>query len=296
MASPQLQDVINARRANPYTPDKTVEQLRAESNKKGSAIPLYEGTQIEAVSAGGVPSEWISAPGSDQGRVFLFIHGGGYYRGSVAATRSTVSNISAATGMRGLSIEYRLAPEHPFPAAVDDAHAAYRWLLKQGQDPAQVVVGGISAGGGLTLALLLAIRDAGEPLPGGAVPICAWTDLAQTGESFVTKAAADPSISKPYLDRWAVAYLNGADPKTPLASPLYADLHGLPPLLVQVGTAETMLNDSTAFAKRALDAGVDVILEEWEDMVHGWHGSAHVLPEGQQAIDRIAEWITEKLG
>ncbi|MCH9671594.1 MAG: alpha/beta hydrolase, partial [Gammaproteobacteria bacterium] len=198
---------------------------------------------------------------------------------------------SSATSARVLSVDYRLAPEHPFPAAIDDVLACYHWLLEQGTDPAKVMVGGLSAGGGLTLALLLALKDASAPFPAGAVALSAWADLAQTGETFVTKADADPTISKAYLDRMAGYYLGAQDPTTPLASPLYGDLAGLPPVLLQVGTAETLLSDSIAFAKRAEDAGVDVVLEQWPDMFHGWHGSAHVLAQAREAIDAIGKFF-----
>ncbi len=296
MASAELQDLIAAKRANPYTPDQTVEELRRQTEDNARLLPLPRGVRTTEIEANAVPAEWIRMPDVDEDRVFMFIHGGGYYRGSVAASRATVAHISAAAGAKGFSIDYRLAPEHPFPAAVEDAHAAYRWLLAEGFDAANVVVGGISAGGGLTLALLLAVRDAGEPLPAGAVPMSAWTDLAQSGESFRTKADVDPSISKAYLDRMAGYYLAGTDPRTPLASPLYANLSGLPPLLVQVGSAETMLDDSTKLAERARAAGVDATLQIWEDMIHGWHGNAHVLPEAREAIGRIGAFFRQHAG
>lgn len=294
MASAALQTIIAAKRANPYSPDKSIEQLRAESESR-AAEPLPKGVTHEAVDADGVPAEWVEAAGAAHDRTFLFIHGGGYYRGSPASSRGTAARISAATGARVLSTSYRLAPEHAFPAAIDDVHSAYRWLLSEGADPARLMVGGVSAGGGLTLALLLKLNESGDPLPAGAVPMSAWTDMTQSAETHRTKAGEDPMISKTYLDRMSAYYLNGADPKTPLASPLHGDLSGLPPLLIQVGTAETLLDDSRLFAERAAAAGVDVTYEPWEDMIHGWHGSAAVLPEAQEAIDSIGRFFRARV-
>ena len=288
--SPALEKILAAKRANPYSDEKSIDELRTEHRAGGAAVPLPEGTTWEAVDAGGVPAEWIACGSPTSGKVFLFIHGGGYYRGSAAATRSTAARISAVSGMRCLSIDYRLAPENTFPAAIDDTYTAYKWLLKQGVTPADIVVGGISAGGGLTLALLLKLKETRESQPAGAVPMSAWTDLTQSGDTMHTNAESDPVICKAYLDRMAGLYLGGTDAKVPLASPLFGDLTGLPPLLVQIGTAESMLDDSRRFAERARDAGVDVEYEPWEDMFHGWHGSAHVLEEAQQAIESIGRF------
>jgi acetyl esterase/lipase len=296
MASAALQTIIAAKRANPYTPQKSVDALRREMADGARDIPLPDGTTYERVDAGGVPAEWIAVPGSRPDKVFFYSHGGGYYRGSAAISRPNVAHMCGAAGVRSLSIDYRLAPEHPFPAAVDDALAAYRWLLAQGVAAEDVVVGGGSAGGGLTVALLLALREAGDPLPAAAVLLCPWVDLTQSGDSFAGKADADPVISKPYLDRMAAYYLNGADPKNPLASPLYGDLTGLPPMLVQVGTAETLLDDSRAFAARAKADGVAVALEEWPDMIHSWHANVHVLPEARDAIARVGAFIRAHVG
>tara|TARA_B100000676_G_scaffold305798_1_gene360731 strand:- start:54 stop:944 length:891 start_codon:yes stop_codon:yes gene_type:complete len=288
--SPALEKILSAKRADPYSDDKTIEQLRANHKAGGAAIPLPDGTTFEAVDAGGVPSEWIQVPNVDKKRVFLFIHGGGYYRGSAAATRSAASGISKASGMRCLSIDYRLAPENPFPAAIDDTYTAYKWLLDQEFEASNIVVGGISAGGGLTCALLLKLKEKMEPLPAGAVPMSAWTDLTQSGETMQTNAKTDPVISKAYLDRMAGLYLKGADPKMPLASPLFGEFDGLPPMLVQVGTTETMFDDSQRYAEAAQAAGVDVTFEPWDDMFHGWHSSAHILAEAQQAIASIGQF------
>jgi monoterpene epsilon-lactone hydrolase len=296
MASPELQMLIDAKRADPYSPTKTIEELRGTSAATGAAIPLPDGATYAIVDANGVNAEWVEAAGSSQDRTFMFIHGGGYYRGSAAGSRATAAYISAATEARVFSTDYRLAPEHPFPAAIDDVLTAYQWVLSQGVDPKRTVVGGVSAGGGLTLALLLKLKDIGGSLPAAAVPISAWTDMKQTGETLVSKADVDPTISKAYLDRMSESYLNGADPGTPLASPLYGDLSGLPPLLVQVGTAETLMDDSRVFAERATSAGVDVTYEPWEDMIHGWHGSPHILPEAREAIVSIGNYFKRVVG
>lgn len=294
MASAELQKVIAARRANGYAPEKTIEQLRADSETRG-AVPLPDGTTHEQLRANGVPGEWVDTPGAASDQVFLFLHGGGYYRGSAAASRATSARFSAACGARVFSLDYRLAPENPFPAAVDDALSAYRWLLDQGIDAGKMGVGGISAGGGLTLALLLKLKEAGLPQPAMAAPMSAWTDLTQSGDTFVSRADADPVISKLYLDRMAGLYLNGIDPRTPLASPLYGDLSGLPPLLIHVGDAETLLDDSRLFAEKAKEAGVDVTYEAWDEMIHGWHGFGDMLPEARQAIEDIGRFFRQKV-
>jgi len=294
MASEALQTLIAAKRANPYTPRMTLAELRADADSRAAA-PLPAGTTHRAVDADGVPGEWVDAPDAALDRVFLFLHGGGYYRGLAASSRATAARIAAACGARVFSIDYRLAPEHPFPAAVEDAHAAYRWLLDQGIAASRIAVGGISAGGGLTLALLLTLKEAGAPLPAAAVPMSAWTDLTQSGATMASKADIDPAISKAYLDRMAGYYLAGADPRSPLASPLHGALDGLPPLLIQVGTAETLLDDSRRFAERASAAGVDVTYEAWDDMIHGWHGNGDVLPEANEAIAAIGAFFKQRI-
>jgi acetyl esterase/lipase len=195
-----------------------------------------------------------------------------------------------------LGLEYRLAPENPFPAAVEDSVAAYRWLLAQGIESKRIVIGGDSCGGGLTIATLVALRYYGDLLPAAGISHSGWTDLANTGESFVTKAEEDPLIDRDMVENMAATYLGDRDRRTPLASPFYADLHGLPPLLVQVGTAEVLLDDSIKFAERAKAAGVDVTLEVWDDMPHVWQAFASFLPEGQQAIEQCGEFIKKHTG
>jgi acetyl esterase/lipase len=296
MTSPQFQELLQALRSAPDRSGLTIEELRAAQEQKVAQYPVPPDVTCEPCDLDGVPAEWISAPDAASDRILLYFHGGGYYRGAISTVREMVSRISRVSGVRALAIEYRLAPEHPFPAAIEDAIASYRWLLANGFDPGHIVVGGDSAGGGLTVALMVAARDEGMPLPAAGVCLSPWVDLAQTGASYTTKAAEDPSVTKAYLDRYANIYLNGADPRAPLASPLYADLQELPPLLIQVGTAEVLLDDAVQLAAKAQEAGVKVELDEWQGMVHVWHNNGPALPESQEAIARIGAFIRQYLG
>ncbi len=294
MASPQLQELIDQMRsAPPIDPTLTPQQQRA--NYETITYPMPDNTTVTPVDAGGVPGEWVVAQGADPARRLLHLHGGGYVIGSVNSHRDLAAALSHASGCAALILDYRLAPEHPYPAALDDALAAYRWMRANGPNGAATAdatfIAGDSAGGGLTLATMLAARDAGDPLPDAAVTISAWTDLTQSGDSIIGRAEADPRVTVASLDKFANCYLNGADAKTPLASPLSADLAGLPPLLIQVGDAEILLDDSTVFADKAKAAGVDVTLEVWPEMFHVWHHQWAVLPEAQQAVDRIGEYL-----
>ena len=282
-----LKKIIDAKLKNPYTENKTINQLREENGTASTLIPLPENTKFKRILAGDVYAEWITCGDVDKDKTFMFIHGGGYYRGSIAATRATVARISAEAKVRCLSIEYRLAPEHPFPAAIDDTYTAYNWLIKEGFNPKNIIVSGQSAGGGLCLALLLKIKENNGIQPKGAVALSPWTDLSQSGKTMITNANIDPVISKKYLDRMANLYLSRASNTSSLASPLYGDLSGLPPMLVQVGSAETMLDDSKRFVEKAKEAKVDIQIEIWEDMFHGWHGSAHILKDAEEAIKSI---------
>jgi epsilon-lactone hydrolase len=250
----------------------------------GSTSPLAGDIGLEPIDANGVAAEWSLAPGSDPSKVLLFFHGGGYCSGSIVSHRGMVTEAGRAAQARTLAVGYRLAPEHPFPAAIEDARSAYRFLLDQGVAPSKIAIGGDSAGGGLTLALMTSVRDAREPLPACAWLVSPWVDLRMTGASLAEKAAIDPLISKPYLEELASAYLAGADPANPLVSPLNADLAGLPPLLVQVGSAETLLDDAVRIARRAGAADVRVNLEIWPHMIHAWHLWAAQLEAGRRAI------------
>ena len=294
MASPQLQQVIDSIKALAgKASGASVEELRATNEEM--ARPPEPDVESEQVDANGVGAAWISAPGAAADRVLLYLHGGGYIMGSLNTHRDLMGRISRAGQARVLGLDYRLAPEHPFPAAVDDTVAGYQFLLEQGIPPERLAIAGDSAGGALTLAALVAGRDAGLPMPAAAVCLSPFLDLEGTGESIKTRADVDPIASPAVIDVWAKAYLAGADPRTPLANPLYANLSGLPPLLIQVGDYEVLLDDSTRLAERGQAAGVQVKLEIWPEMIHRWHSYASVLPEGQQAIEDIGTFIREQI-
>jgi acetyl esterase/lipase len=206
-----------------------------------------------------------------------------------------MTRLAIEASIRILGLNYRLAPVHQFPAAVEDAAAAYRWLLKTGIEPARIAIAGDSAGAGLALAATITIREDGLPLPGAIVCLSPWVDLAVTGASMESKASEDPIVSREMLLGWAKLYLGGRDPRTPLASPLYADLQRIPPVLIQVGSTEVLLDDSIRLAERASVAGVETILEVWPAMIHVWHSFAAILPEGRQAIEGIGKFVRTHL-
>jgi monoterpene epsilon-lactone hydrolase len=286
------------RQANVADDDATLSavELRQSMEAMVGALPPVEGTVVEAVMAGGVPSEWVrpaTAVATDA--CVFYLHGGGYVLGSVNTHRALASHLAWRTGLPVLVVDYRLGPEHPFPAALDDALAAYEWVLAQGFAADRVVVAGDSAGGGLTLATLLALRDRNLPLPAAAVPISPWTDLTLSGDSMDALDAQDPMVRRPGLQRMADWYLGDQDAKDPLASPVFADPTGLPPMLIHVGEIETLLDDATRFAAAAIDAGVDVTLEVWPEMIHVWHAFGPMVPESDAAVTRIAEFVAEQL-
>jgi acetyl esterase/lipase len=258
-------------------------ERRARMNAFGDRYSVPADIHRESVDAGGVEAEWTLAPGSDPSRVVLFLHGGGYISGSIASHRHMVAQLGREAGMRTLALDYRLAPEYPFPAALEDTLAAYRFLLGQGIEANRIAFAGDSAGGGLAVAAMVALRDTGENLPACGWLISPWADLAQTGATMHSKAAVDPLIQKAYLDELAAAYLRGVESSDPLASPVHADLTRLPPLLISVGSAETLLDDSVSLARVAGAADVPVTLEIWPEMIH-----AFTLFYQQVALGRIA--------
>jgi epsilon-lactone hydrolase len=274
----------------PQIEEPAIEDFRTALENFAVQFPIPDDVTTEPVDAGGVPALWVRTPAASQERTVFYLHGGGYVIGSAHAYREMTSHIGRAAAASVLVVDYRLAPEHPFPAAVDDAVAAYRWLLATGASPASIVIAGDSAGGGLTMATLLALRDAGTPLPAAGVCMSPWVDLECTGESMTTKADVDPVVQREGAMGMAEMYLAGQDVRSPLASPLHGDLTGLPPLLIQVGTRETLLDDSTRLAERARVAGVDVTIDTVEGAPHVWQVFSSFLPEGRDAIDRIADF------
>ena len=293
--SPQLEKVIQMVRELRSKLVATISEAREAFDQMATQLEPPADLTREPVDAGGVPAEWIRAPGAADNGVLIYLHGGAYAVGSVEAYLGLISRLSQASRTKALGVDYRLAPEHLFPAAVEDAVTAYRWLLSNGVGPARIAVAGDSAGGGLVMALLLSLRDAGDPLPAAGVCLSPWVDLECSGESMVTKAPLDPFIQKERIQARAQLYLGGHEARTPLASPLYADLSGLPPLLIHVGSSETLLDDATRLAARAREAGVSVTLEVWDDMTHVWQLFAAMLPEGQQSIDGIGAFIRQRL-
>jgi monoterpene epsilon-lactone hydrolase len=275
----------------PSLDSMTLEEQRAQYERAEQAFPVPADVRIDRITARGVPAEWLTVRGDDPRAAILYLHGGGYGIGSPRSHRHLAAAIAAAADAAALVPHYRLAPEHPFPAAVDDAVASYRWLLEKNVAPERLVIAGDSAGGGLTVATLLALRDGGLPKPAAGVCISPWVDLTCSLPSHTSRKAVDPIVSREAVGKMAVAYLGGADATAPLASPLYADLRALPPLLIHVGDDEVLLDDSVQLAENARAAGVDVTLEVWPQMIHVWHWFFPMLDEGQQAIDRIGDFI-----
>jgi monoterpene epsilon-lactone hydrolase len=294
MTVAQLDSLITLLRSRPVIDKPDLGQAREGFEKLAGFLGGAPDAKCETVEAGGVPAEWVAAPGYDPERAVLYLHGGGYAIGSINTHRRLAYDISAVSGARILVIDYRLAPEHPFPAAVEDATKAWRWLLQQGFAASRLAIAGDSAGGGLTLATLVNLRDQKLGLPGCAVAISPWVDLEGEGNSIVTRAAQDPMVQKEGLLWMAGMYLNGKDAKTPLAAPIHADLKGLPPILVQVGTAETLLDDATRIAEKLHAAAVEARLSVWPNMLHIFPLFAPILSEGRDGCLEIGAFIRSK--
>jgi monoterpene epsilon-lactone hydrolase len=271
-------------------------ERRARLDEVGAYWPVADDVELDPVDVDGVPGEWSMAPGSDASRVLLFFHGGGYCSGSIHSHRRMATEAGRAAGVRTLAVGYRLAPENPFPAARDDAVTAWHWLHQQGIDAAHIAVGGDSAGANLSVALINQLRADGEELPACVWLVSPWTDLTMSGPTMATKDAIDPLMHKGYLQELAAAYVPaGMDSKDPGISVLYADLRGLPPALIQVGSDETLLDDASRFATVAGAADVPVTLEIWPHMIHAWHlWNAH-LDAGRRALASAAAFIRRHL-
>lgn len=261
-------------------------------------FPMPDGVAVETVDLGGLRAEWHVPEGlsgaPEEQRTILYFHGGGYVIGSPVSHRHITGRLALDANARILSVDYALAPEHPFPAAVDDGLKAYRWLLTRGHAPGRIAIAGDSAGGGLSVATLLAARNEGLPMLAAASLISPWSDLTCSTGSYQTRADADPMITPEGIRELAATYLAGADARNPLASPNLADLHGLPPMLIQVGDDEVLLDDSRDLASRASAAGVDVTLEVAPGMIHVWHAFYQMLPEGRQAIAGMGDYLTAR--
>jgi len=282
----------------PPAESMTLEELRAQYDRAEKAFPVPPDVTVKTVRAPVAPAEWLEPPSAphDVAVAVLYLHGGGYVIGSPRSHRHLAAAIATAARASALLLDYRLAPEHPFPAAPEDAVAAYRWLLDRGHAPSRIVVAGDSAGGGLTVATLAALRDAGVALPAAGVCISPWVDLTLSGGTYATKAASDPIVRREGIERMARAYLGATDAKTPLASPLYADLSGLPPLLIHVGSEEVLLDDAVHLAEEARAVGTEAVLEVWDEMVHVWHWFLPMLDEAQAAIERIGAFVRSRIG
>ena len=260
-------------------------ERRARIEEVGAVWPVADDIRLESVDLDGVAGEWSLAPGSDGARVLLFLHGGGYCSGSIKSHRRMVTEAGRAAGCRTLAVEYRLAPEHPYPAAQNDALTVWRVLRAQGYAADRIAVGGDSAGGNLTITLINRLRGLGEAQPACAWLASPWTDLTMSGASLADKDAVDPLIHKPYLEELANAYAPPPrDRRDPTVSPLFADLHGFPPTLIQVGSCETLLDDAVRFARAAGEADVDVTLQIWPHMIHAWPMWNARLAEGRETM------------
>jgi len=291
------QDLIELRKmiaANPLPTD--LDALRLAADSDAERFPLDPDIRVErTLVASGVPAEWTWTAAADSTRAVLYLHGGGYMFGSILSHRHLVAEIGRLSASRTLAIDYRRSPENPFPAAVDDAMASYRFLLNEGYEPHRIALAGDSAGGGLIVSTLVAIKEASLPQPACGWLISPWVDMEASGETFVSRANADPIVKREIIVNFAQAYLNGADPRSPLASPLYSNLRGIAPLLIQVGASEVLLDDSLKLAREAGTADVSVRLEIWPEMIHIWHVFHRILGDGRKAVQAGAKFLREAM-
>jgi acetyl esterase/lipase len=288
--------LLASRAPEPGDPQPSVAERRATADSYGEMGSLPPGCQHEPFSAGAVKCERVTPTGAVAGRRILYLHGGGYTGGSPRSHRPLASRLADAAHATAITAEYRLGPEHKHPAAVQDAVAVYRWMLDQGAEPEHTVIAGDSAGGGLTLAAALALKAEGLPQPAGLFVISPWADLTQSHDTYRSKAADDPMISRERLAEMAGEFLGEGDPKDPLASPVFGDFADLPPILIQVGSEEALLGDSLMIAERAALARVQVRLEVWPEMIHVWHAFGGQLGAARRAIAGAGAWMAERCG
>lgn len=285
----ELKAVLAMLAGMPDKNEQSIAERRQQDDDNAKFFSLPEGVTVEPVVTDSFKGEWVRARAARRDSVLLYLHGGAYVFCSPLSHRHLVAALSEATGLAAFSLDYRLAPESPFPAAVEDSVAAVRWLLAQGIAADHLVIAGDSAGGGLTVATMLSLRDAGGPLPLAGVCISPWADLTVTAKSFTTNDEARSTRDR--LSKYAKLYLNGTDAKHPLASPIFADLEGLPPLLIQVGGAEPFYDDAINLEERAKSCDVETELEIWEEMIHVWHYFYPMLTAGRDAIGHVGEFV-----
>jgi monoterpene epsilon-lactone hydrolase len=277
-------------------PDRPIEEVRAASALWALATGEPEGVTYRPLDADGVAAEWVAPVAADEDRVLLYLHGGGYSIGSIESHRKLAGHLATAAGVRGMIIDYRLAPEHPFPAGLDDAVTAFSWLLREGHQANHIAVGGDSAGGGLALATALALRERGLPAPAALVLLSPWTDLASTGESLTTNTGKDLVLGRGDEEDPGIAWYAGEhDVTNPLISPLYADFRDFPPFIVHVGGDELLLDDSTRLAERASAAGCDATIEVWPEMQHVFQIAAGNVPESDASVSALGAWLSKQL-
>jgi monoterpene epsilon-lactone hydrolase len=294
MPSPEHEAMVNLLLERDVTAAPTLDEQRANYEAMLAGMPIADDVTVEPIRIEHVDADWVSVPSSRSDVAILYLHGGGYVLGSNVAYREFGGRLARATRARVCLLNYRLAPEHPFPAAVEDAVMAYQWLRSERYDPARLVIAGDSAGGGLTFATLLALKGAGDPLPACAITLSPWVDLEGTGESSQPGAVDDPLVAGDVIGGMAAAYAP-SDLRNPLASPLYGDLSGLPPVQVHVGSREVLLDDSRRICAKAREAGVDAELLEEEGLIHVWPVLVPAAPESAAALDKAARFIDRAL-
>jgi len=280
---------------SPFDANNTLQRQRALLESQAKRVPMPPNVDVQQITVGSLSAEWLLPFGASHDRAVLYLHGGGYTMGSCNTHRALAARISIASKTPLLLIEYRLAPEHPFPAALEDSRNAFRWLIGQGILSRRIAIAGDSAGGGLAVAATIALRDANDPLPVAVACLSPWTDLTVSGDSISTRAKADPLISRESSLKHAAWYVGQHDPSSPLVSPINAELGGLPPMLIQVGDCEILRSDSVRLAERARQVGVDVTLEVWDGMWHVWQMFAGFMPEAQRAINGIGAFISDHI-